>query len=145
MADGTKEKRLALNDAKAARHTLARVIRMRFRGELESDVYRDLVYGLHTMLGFDKLEKESALEKRLAGLENKRGSFVLNVTSQEMDGLDYTPEERDMRILELLQKAGYTEPPQADIVPAPVPVPAVSLPVTEPPQQEQPQPRRLKL
>jgi hypothetical protein len=43
MADSVKEKRLALNDAKAARHSLARIIRMRLRGELASDVYRDLV------------------------------------------------------------------------------------------------------
>jgi hypothetical protein len=140
MTDNVKERRLALNDAKAARHTLARVIRMRFRGELDSEVYRDLVYGLNALLGFEKLQKETELERRLAGLENKNGPFVFNVTPQEMDGLD-----RKERIQELLQKAGYAEIPGGtpESEARAVVVPFIQEPPE--PQPEQPQPRRLKL
>jgi hypothetical protein len=76
---------------------------MRFRKELESDVYRDMVYGLHCMLGFDKLQKETELEKRLAELENK-GGLMLNISTA------FDAEGRPARIAELLAKAGY-EPP----------------------------------
>jgi hypothetical protein len=151
MADSAKEKRLALNDAKAARHSLSRIIRMRLRGELESDVYRDLVYGLNALLGFEKLQKETELERRLAGLESKKGQIVLNISPGEAAGLDLTPEERDLQILELLQKGGYIEAPappgdtlETEAVPLAVEAPHDTVPAI-PELQEQPQPRRLKL
>jgi type IV secretory pathway VirB10-like protein len=147
MVGDVKEKRLALNDAKAARHSLARIIRMRLRGELESDVYRDLVYGLNALLGFEKLQKETELEKRLTELEGRRGeqSNIILITS----------DERERRIFELMQKAGYVKAekplPQADVPPAPDPGPTIpespELPEQPQPEQiqpEQPQPRRLK-
>jgi hypothetical protein len=46
---------------------------MRFRGELQSDVYRDLIYGLNALLSYDRFEKETELEKRLVTLEEKAG------------------------------------------------------------------------
>jgi hypothetical protein len=154
MADDVKEKRLALNDYKAARHSLARVLRMRFRGELDSATFRDMVYGLHCLLGFDKLQKETELEKRLSDLENKRGQLTLSITPAEAVGLD--PDERDERIMELLQKGEYmekmgymkipdkmsvagTEPVTSDVTPIPDPLCQNSDEV------KQPQPRRLKL
>jgi hypothetical protein len=141
MTDNEKKKsgppRIALGDYRAARHSLARIIRLRFRKEIDSDLFRDLVYGLNALLGFDKFEKESALEKRLSDLENKRGQITLAITPQEAIGLD--PDEREQRIIELLQKAEYMKMPQADVPPAPDPAPVIQeLP-------EQPQPRRLKL
>jgi hypothetical protein len=133
MADSVKEKRLALNDYKAARHSLARIIRMRFRGELESDVYRDMVYGLHCMLGFDKLQKETALEQRLGELENKNGQIVLKITPEEAVGLDgYPYPNRE-------EKAGYIKPEEAEAVLVPDD-PAPLILETQPTQ-----PRRLKL
>jgi hypothetical protein len=152
MADSAKVQRLALNDAKAARHTLARLVRMRFRSELDSATFRDLVYSLHCMLGFDKLQKETELERRLAGLENKCGQIVLNVTPEENVGItDYSPEERDAEIRKLLEKSGYlekngytkapeagTEPAISVAAPAPDPVPPA-------PEAREPQPRRLRL
>jgi hypothetical protein len=163
MANDTKEKRLALNDYKAARRSLARVLRMRFRGEIDSATFRDMVYGLHCLLGFDKLQKETELEKRMSELENKRGRLTLSITPEEAIGLD--PDEREQRIMELLQKGKYAEK-LATFVAGPVPDPATS-DVTPPDpvmqnsaepdpdslcensdkaiQPEQPQPRRLKL
>jgi hypothetical protein len=149
MADNENKKmgppRIALNDAAAARRSLSRVLRMRFRGELDSATFRDMVYGLNCLLGFDKLQKETEMERRLAGLENKRGQIMLNITPAEAIGLD--PDEREKRIIELLEKMGYEEkaaepePPQADIPPVPEPVPTIP-DAPEPPQS---QPRRLKL
>jgi hypothetical protein len=144
MADNEKKKsgppRIALGDYKAARHSLARIIRLRFRKEIDSDLFRDLVYGLNALLGFDKFEKESALEKRLSDLENKRGGIVFNATLGEITGLD--KDERDAEIRRLLEKCGYMEPLQTVAPPVPGyadPVPAIQeLP-------EQPQPRRLRL
>jgi hypothetical protein len=119
MADSVKEKRLALNDYKAARHSLARIIRMRFRGELESDVYRDMVYGLHCMLGFDKLQKETELEKRLNAIEQQRSGVLdtfdidrklraaLGIDENEpMDTAQYRS-AREIRINQFLEKRGY--------------------------------------
>lgn len=63
--------RLTLDTPHAARRTLARLSRMRFRGEIGSDVYRDLVYGLSTMRAFDSLLADLRIEERLAALEAK--------------------------------------------------------------------------
>jgi hypothetical protein len=58
MANNDKEKkgapRISLDSSKAARRSLARIIRMRFRNEIERETYRDLVYGLNILLSFDK-------------------------------------------------------------------------------------------
>lgn len=63
--------RLTLDTPHAARRTLARLSRMRFRGEIGSDVYRDLVYGLSTMRAFDALLADLRIEERIAALEAK--------------------------------------------------------------------------
>lgn len=65
--------RLTLDTPHAARRTLARLSRMRFRGEITSEVYRDLVYGLSTMRAFDSLLADLRIEERLAALEAKNG------------------------------------------------------------------------
>jgi hypothetical protein len=98
---------------------------MRFRGEIDSATFRDMVYGLHCLLGFDKLQKETELEKRFNELENRSGQIVLNITPAEAAGLD----------------EWETSIPQA---PASNPVP-ITQGLQKPPQPEQPQPRRLKL
>jgi hypothetical protein len=124
MADNVKEKRLALNDAKAARRSLARALRMRFRGEIDSATFRDMVYGLHCLLGFDKLQKETELERRMSELESRRGQITLSITPEEASGLD---------------DSDWRETPVLEASSIPDPVPAIQeLP-------EQPQPRRLKL
>jgi hypothetical protein len=148
MADNGHKKmgppRISLGDSAAARRSLARIIRLRFRKEIDNELFRDLCYGLNILLAYDKFEKESQLE-------TKNGRLVLNVTQAEMDGLDdvtrLSPCERDERITELLQKMGCEEkaaepePPQADIPPVPELVPTIS----DAPEQPQSQPRRLKL
>jgi hypothetical protein len=140
MADSEKKKagppRIALGDYKSARHSLARILRMYFRKELDTEHFRNLCYGLNILLSYDKFEKESELE-------NKRGG--------QSDITFMTPDERERRILELMQKAGYVKAekpiPQADAPPDPDPVPVIleSPELLEQPQPEQPQPRMLKL
>jgi hypothetical protein len=151
IADSEKKKagppRIALGDYKSARHSLARILRMYFRKELDTEHFRNLCYALNILLSYDKFDKENELERRLTELENKRGQFSIRITPEEMSGLD--PNNRDKRILELLEKAGYTqaETPQAEAIPDPVPA-IPELPEQPQPEQiqpERPQPRRLKL
>lgn len=61
--------RLVLDSPASARKTLARLSRMRFRGEIASDTYRDLVYGLSTMRSFDSLLADLRIEARIEELE----------------------------------------------------------------------------
>jgi hypothetical protein len=61
--------RLMLDSPASARKTLARLSRMRFRGEIASDVYRDLVYGLSTIRSFDSLLADLRIEARIEELE----------------------------------------------------------------------------
>jgi hypothetical protein len=158
MADNENKKagppRIALGDYKSARHSLARIIRMYFRKELDTEHFRNLCYSLNILLSYDKFEKETELERRMSELENRRGQLTLSITPQEMIGLD--PDERDERIMELLQKGEYmekmgymkipdkmsvagTEPATSDVTPIPDPLCQISDEV------KQPQPRRLKL
>jgi hypothetical protein len=107
--------RLSLSNARAARHTLTRLIRLRFNGKIDSQNFRDLTYALNVLLGFDKLEKQTELAK----LENKQGGIVFSPTLGELTGLDRAA--RDTEIRRLLVKCGYMETPQADVSPEPVP------------------------
>lgn len=61
--------RLVMDSPASARKTLARLSRMRFRGEIASDVYRDLVYGLSTIRSFDSLLADLRIEARIEELE----------------------------------------------------------------------------
>jgi hypothetical protein len=61
--------RLSLEGPQKTRATLARLTRMRFRGEIASDVYRDCIYGLSVALGFDKHLADLRLDARLDELE----------------------------------------------------------------------------
>lgn len=73
MALGESEKkgppRLALDSAASTRKTLARLVRLRFRGEIDSATFRDLFYGANTLLGYDKLLADLRIEERLDALE----------------------------------------------------------------------------
>lgn len=61
--------RIALDSTAAARRSLARLARMRFRGELDSETYRDLIYGLSALLAFDRHLADLRMEERLAAVE----------------------------------------------------------------------------
>lgn len=63
--------RLALDSPKSARKTIARLCRMRFRGEVASDVFRDLVYALSTLRSYDQLIADLRIEERLDSLESR--------------------------------------------------------------------------
>lgn len=61
--------RIALDSTQAARRSLARLARMRFRGELDSETFRDLIYGLSALLAFDRHLADLRIEERLANVE----------------------------------------------------------------------------
>ena len=61
--------RLPMKDHAAARRSLARVIRMRFAGEIDTKRYRDLVYGLSTLLSYFRLDIDCEYERRLEAIE----------------------------------------------------------------------------
>lgn len=71
LDDGMKKQapRIALDTPKAARHSIARLCRMRFRGELSTEVYRDLIYGLSSLRAYDALLADLRIEERLDALE----------------------------------------------------------------------------
>ncbi len=62
-------KRLGMRDHNAARLTLGRLIRMRLAGEISTELFRDLVYGLNLMLGFFKHGADLRIEDRLDQIE----------------------------------------------------------------------------
>jgi len=53
----------------SARKTLARLSRMRFRGEIASETFRDLIYAISTLRAYDALIADLRIEERLAALE----------------------------------------------------------------------------
>jgi hypothetical protein len=61
--------RLALDGAAATRKTLARLLRLRFRGEIDTVLFRDMFYGLNVALGYDKLLADLRIEDRLTAIE----------------------------------------------------------------------------
>lgn len=62
--------RLNMRDHNAARLTLGRLIRSYHAGELESQTFRDLVYGFNTMLSYFKHAADLAIEDRLTAIED---------------------------------------------------------------------------
>ena len=62
--------RLGMKDHRSARLTLGRLIRQYHAGELESQTFRDLVYGFNTMLSYFKHAADLDIEKRLEAIEN---------------------------------------------------------------------------
>ncbi len=80
-ASETKQKgspRLALNDHRAVRRTLTRLMRLRFAGSLDSELFRDLVYAANTVLQFDKLAADLRIESRLDELEAQLAERTAN-------------------------------------------------------------------
>ena len=61
--------RLLLNTPKAARLTLARLMRKYLSGDLTRDKFRDAVYGMHGILAFFKHEADMQIEDRLEEIE----------------------------------------------------------------------------
>ena len=60
---------LRLNRPASARKSLARLMRMRLRGEIPSPLFRDLIYAFSTLSAIWKFEVEASVEARLDALE----------------------------------------------------------------------------
>jgi hypothetical protein len=130
MADSTDtaqdKRRLALNDYKTARHSLTRLLRMRFRGEIDTETYRDMIKGFQALLSYDKLEKEIDLERRLDALEIRAGAKeeVLTIGQQQARVELGKPERdasvREWQLMVLEDKARPVETYQQGIEPEPI-------------------------
>ena len=62
-------KELRLSSPKATRQTYARILRAYNTGDIESQKFRDLVYGMTSFLQYWKFEKDIDIEKRIDELE----------------------------------------------------------------------------
>ena len=62
--------RLGMKNHNAARLTLGRLIRMRYAGEISTEVYRDLVYGMNLLLSFFRHSSDLEIAARLDEIEN---------------------------------------------------------------------------
>ena len=63
--------RLRLSTMEASRKTLARFIKARHSGRMDSQLYKDLVYGMSQLLHYFKTETLDDLAERLEALEAK--------------------------------------------------------------------------
>lgn len=61
---------LRLNTLQNTRRSLARLVRMRARAEIEDADYKSLVYGISHLAQFFKLETEQEYAKRLEAVED---------------------------------------------------------------------------
>ena len=68
---GVKTLQLRLNTLANTRKSMARLLRMRLREELDREVFRDLCYGFSAYCQIWKLEQDSDFEKRLETVENR--------------------------------------------------------------------------
>lgn len=62
---------LRLRSPTSTRQTLARVIREYGRGNLDRDMYKDLVWGISQFLGAFRIERDLEIEKRLQEIEDQ--------------------------------------------------------------------------
>ena len=63
--------RLTLNNTKAARASLARIIRLTANDKLEPEKFRRLCYGLSQLLAHDKHLDDLRIEERLDDIEQR--------------------------------------------------------------------------
>ncbi|MDA8409465.1 MAG: hypothetical protein M0001_03625 [Treponema sp.] len=66
-----KTPRLSLDTPLNARKALGRLIRLRYQGKIESEMFRDIVYGFSSLINYDKLLADLRIEERLTAIENR--------------------------------------------------------------------------
>jgi hypothetical protein len=100
MANGNtgKEKpikrRLSLNDSGAVRTSLCKLIRQRYNNSIDTALFRDLVYAINVLLGYDKHIIETDMNKRIELLEN----YIKGEGGTVIDGGDIdNPYAADLR------------------------------------------------
>ena len=73
IGDGKKSTpRLTLDSPASARKSLARLVRLRYQGRLESELFRDLVYAFSALINYDKLLADLRIEERLTAIEARQ-------------------------------------------------------------------------
>lgn len=71
-AKGVPPMRLPLGSLKNARRSLSRLMTSFYRGQLDPETYRGMIYGFNVLLSFLKEERNDDIETRLTALENQR-------------------------------------------------------------------------
>ena len=61
--------RITTKTHRSARHALGRLIRNYQAGQMESQTFRDLIYGMTLLLSYFKHEADLEIEKRLQDVE----------------------------------------------------------------------------
>ncbi len=61
--------RLGTKNHNSARQTLGRLIRSYHRGEMDSQTFRDLIYGMNAMLAYYRFDADLEIAKRLEIVE----------------------------------------------------------------------------
>ena len=65
--------RINTKSHESTRISLGRLLRSYQKGEIESQTFRDMIYGMNLLLGFFRLDLESDVERRLELIEEKLG------------------------------------------------------------------------
>lgn len=60
---------LRLASLKSARQSVARIVREYGKGRVDEKLYKGVLYGLQTLLAFQKAEAEHEIERRLEEIE----------------------------------------------------------------------------
>ena len=63
--------RINTKSHESTRISLGRLIRSYQAGQIDSQTFRDMIYGLNLLLGFFKLELEQDVERRLEAIEEQ--------------------------------------------------------------------------
>lgn len=66
-----KIRNLSLKNTKACRKSIARLMKARLRGEIDIDLYKNLLYGMQVMSGLIKIDIEEELEEIKARLDDE--------------------------------------------------------------------------
>jgi len=100
MGTGNKQgneptkKRLSLGNSEAVRASLCKLIRQRYNNSIDTALFRDLVYAINVLLGYDKHIIETDMNKRIEQLESYiRGEGGTVIDPKEID----TPYAADLR------------------------------------------------
>ena len=65
--------RINTKSHESTRISLGRLLRSYQKGEIESQTFRDMIYGMNLLLGFFRLDLESDVERRLELIEETLG------------------------------------------------------------------------
>jgi len=63
--------RLTLNSLENSRKSISRILRLYWKGEMEADHFRNMMYGFSILHSYWKTEKELEIENRIEAIEKQ--------------------------------------------------------------------------